>query len=487
MSLSTSAEAQVFVDIGLQGTASPGLNNGADWPNAYHSLDSAFLDADIQNGLQNQIWVAKGYYEPSTAGLTDPREASFLIPNGVKLYGGFVNGTGSIGARFPGDFQRTVLTGKQLSGNTYNVVTAQAGPGFVTLDGFLVEGGVAKGSSGSLTDDPTRNGGGLFARGTHLKLENCFFESNIAKEAGGAVYFSGGDSDRFLYIFECEFSTNTASLRGGGLYMELFKGVQGEGSPSTHVYNTKFRRNLAGTATGPGQAFTLEQGGGAIAIGPRSQTAHAAFCNNLFIQNLVNGWGSAVWHSTHLGTTASMNGQFTWSHCTFTTNVIISSPLDPSGPIANYYPSGTYMTDGVGTMSNSIFWDNSHDGQFPRYPDGILSLTPGWSQEHCDVQLRWTGPPVFGEGNIATNPLFENPTMLDYSLSSSSPCLDKGSDDLIPSDYPDADGNGNWTETVFYEFDVSRIRSYDQIAGQNCWPSALTCGEADMGAFERQP
>src|SRR5688500_4973298 len=71
--------------------AAVGANNGTSWANAYTSLSSALLAAVSGD----EIWVKQGVYKPTTlidvngAGGAEAREATFQIPDGVALYGGF--------------------------------------------------------------------------------------------------------------------------------------------------------------------------------------------------------------------------------------------------------------------------------------------------------------------------------------------------------------------------------------------------------------
>src|SRR5688500_13578929 len=71
--------------------AAVGANNGTSWANAYTSLSAALL-ASVSG---DEIWVKSGVYKPTTlvdvngAGGAEAREATFQIPSGVALYGGF--------------------------------------------------------------------------------------------------------------------------------------------------------------------------------------------------------------------------------------------------------------------------------------------------------------------------------------------------------------------------------------------------------------
>src|SRR5262245_7646513 len=63
--------------------SSPGLiHNGTSWSQAYLSLQTA-LGAAVSG---DEIWVANGTYLPTA---TTDRTISFVVPNGVKLFGGF--------------------------------------------------------------------------------------------------------------------------------------------------------------------------------------------------------------------------------------------------------------------------------------------------------------------------------------------------------------------------------------------------------------
>ena len=64
--------------------AGAGAKNGLNWANAY---DEAAFPAAIAGAVAGEeFWVKKGVYRPST---TNDATASFVLKNGVALYGGF--------------------------------------------------------------------------------------------------------------------------------------------------------------------------------------------------------------------------------------------------------------------------------------------------------------------------------------------------------------------------------------------------------------
>src|SRR5512146_1311716 len=82
---------------------------GTSWANAFGSLQSA-----LTNPLCTQIWVAKGTYKPTT-GLD--RTISFVLMNGVAVYGGFLGTETLLSQRNP------VLNETILSGNIGNLAS----------------------------------------------------------------------------------------------------------------------------------------------------------------------------------------------------------------------------------------------------------------------------------------------------------------------------------------------------------------------------
>ena len=80
------ADAQTIRRVTMDGDPT---NDGLSWPEAM-TLQAALT----ASGADDQIWIAAGTYTPGTvldadAPTNAEREATFTIPTGVKLYGGF--------------------------------------------------------------------------------------------------------------------------------------------------------------------------------------------------------------------------------------------------------------------------------------------------------------------------------------------------------------------------------------------------------------
>ncbi len=170
--------------------ASPG--NGSSWNDAFDSLTDALAAATATD----EIWVARGSYIPDTpAG----RDATFLIKDGVEVYGGFIGDERLRSQRDP-DSNITELNG---AGNLYTVVTIETGADIGTiLDGFVVTKGLA---DGTLTAQ--RRGAGIFGSDATPTIRNVTIELCSA-DLGGTALFLGGSGSNFARLEDCRIQDN---------------------------------------------------------------------------------------------------------------------------------------------------------------------------------------------------------------------------------------------------------------------------------------
>ncbi len=224
--------ATFLVGLGLRFSLSPvnaagtifvkadasGSNNGTSWANAYTSLATALNNANSGD----QVWVAAGVYTPGVS-----ENDSFLLENGVEIYGGFSGSEGSLGDR-NWETNVTVLSGDidnndtkngdgvtqlaaNISGrNSYHVVEGENIDSTAILDGFTITAGQADGPSN--TSD--FRGAGIYNRESAPILRNLTFVGNQSIE-GGAMY-NGTNSD--AQITSVEFNKNVATASGGAVY-----------------------------------------------------------------------------------------------------------------------------------------------------------------------------------------------------------------------------------------------------------------------------
>ncbi len=237
------AQKTIFVDANVLG----GAMNGASWANAFDNLKIA-LNTSSAN---DQIWVAKGTYYPTTS--TD-RTISFVLRNGVQLYGGF-NGTET--DLFQRDFttNETILSGNigdpVGTDNSYHVLYGSGLDSNTVLDGFVIMQGSAT-SSDLLYSNGW--GGGLLLESSQSipntcpKIQNCRFEQNFAR-VGGAIYCLYDQVNMVNPILRnCEFISNRATTFAGAVYK---KGPAMPDDPFV-VENCLFSRNAALSSDGGG-------------------------------------------------------------------------------------------------------------------------------------------------------------------------------------------------------------------------------------------
>ena len=194
-----------------------GSNNGTSWTNAYTDLQSALTAATSGD----QIVVAKGTYKPSqqwnvstgTQTSGDTRKATFHIPDGVEVYGGFAGGesnptsTSVLNARnfstnktiLSGDYSdndnytvSTSPTSISITGNTenaYHVVYTRQVTNATIVDGFTITGGSANGTSDISGGAWINTASGLdngSPTSSSPTIRNVVFTQSFASFGGGA-------------------------------------------------------------------------------------------------------------------------------------------------------------------------------------------------------------------------------------------------------------------------------------------------------------
>ena len=307
-----------------------GTGDGSTWAVAMN-LEVA-LAASTTSG--DQVWIAQGAYTPHA----DDRDATFTIPAGVLVYGGFAGTEAALADRTGG---ATILSG-DLMGNdgtrpvrppatddqtaynaalvTYNATrddnsrtVVTVGGANVTLNGLTIEGG-ERGTRD--IDSPSRShGAGLFAgvgtMGTTLTA--CTFNNNNSGYWGGGAYFYGAAT-----LTGCDFNNNSADNDGGGAYFDGAATLTG----------CDFNNNSADDDGGGGGA-----GGGAYFDGAATLTG----CD--FNDNTTNGRFSD-------GGGAHFDGAATLTGCDFNDNN------------SDYLGGGAYFR-GTATVTNCTFTENT--------------------------------------------------------------------------------------------------------------------------------
>jgi len=207
------AQNIIFVNLNVQG----GQQNGKTWADAFPDFQQALLVA--QEG--NEIWVAQGTYYPTT---TTDRSKSFVLKQGVRIYGGFQGIEVEITQRDI-NIHETILSGNIGdpigADNSYHVLYGTALDSTTLIDGFTITKGMATGD-----DLPSSNGwgGGLLLEpssdiyNTCPVIQNCRFSGNYAL-IGGAIHCPWEFGNYVNPIIRnCQFVSNRAEQSGGGIY-----------------------------------------------------------------------------------------------------------------------------------------------------------------------------------------------------------------------------------------------------------------------------
>ena len=221
---------------------SAGDDSGSSWANAYSDLQQALNAARAGD----EIWVAGGDYKPTD---TDDRYATFHIPTGVALYGGFAGSEANLQDRdwtsFPTFLNGDIGIPGDHRDNSYTVVTMTDPNADTILDGFEVRNGAANDQDiATPAYDPARIGGGLLILTSEndadyqANILNTQFFNNYA-ELGGAVYGDARFRSNIGVTFtNCSFELNQAG--NGSAYMTSLGNTGPEG---VHFINCTFFNN----------------------------------------------------------------------------------------------------------------------------------------------------------------------------------------------------------------------------------------------------
>jgi hypothetical protein len=383
-----------------------GLNNGTSWANAYTNLQSALSIAFIND----DIWVAGGTYKPTA---TNDRTISFVMKNGVDIFGGF-NGTETSLSERNITANPTYLSGDigaqgDNTDNTTKVVKIQNFTAPFTFDGFRVISGYDASSSGKgagmylannsgsqITIKNTilynnyayDSGGGMIVDNSNTTFYNCEFLYNSSYSSGGGAIYSGNGSNAKIYLNDCKFIGNNS--RQGPVIN--FDGIE-----------LVMERNLVSnnTSTTSGNIINVTQGPTKFEIN-----------NSLIVGNQVPSGVNSIISSYTSGVNSSSLTNVTICHNKHNTTFDITS-------------EAIHQSNSAMNITNCIIFGNTNS-------DMNVQIDPGNNVRNCIVENGYsTGV------NISTsNPLFVNPgtlasapfdgLSLDYSLQSSSPGVNFG-------------------------------------------------------------
>jgi len=510
----------LFVDA-----SASGKGQGTGWADAYTDLQTA-LTVAAHAGTARAVWVAKGTYRPSLESIPgDPRSATFAVSEGLSVLGGFIGDESVRDERDP-THNVTVLSGDLLGDDTpawdnrvdnaYRVVTAVRVTGATVVDGFTITSGTT--SDESITCRQFA-GGGMYIEDASPTVSNCRFLANDG-QFGGAVYVEVGSPEFSDCLFEgnradvgSAFGTgNLRSLsllgsetfgrrdvfeRGGGPFFD-------DGGDPT-LRGCSFIDNVSFTSGGavwiqggaPRLVDCLFVGNRATTGGAvRAEGADATFVNCEFYGNRSSRKGGAI-HIQYESVVAIVNSVFSANEGGADGGAITSDGLGVELAVYNSTLAGNRTTgrgggifaDAAATtfLVNSILWDNEDNQGGGEGSQFFLSAGPRKVDYSCIE--GWSGN-WGGTGNIGEDPLFANPPGGDELLGTaddnlrllpSSPCVDAGSNDDLPSDVTDVDADADVDESLPIDCD-GNARRFDVLEAEDTGLGAPPV--VDMGAFE---
>lgn len=340
--------------------------DGTSWANAKKTVQAA-INSLSDNGLTGEVWIAKGTYKPTRsteASSTSNLYSSFIIPSGIKVYGGFAGTetaktqratkTTSIGTFFSNE---TILSGNLSSkliafsvnttkkewnvttyGNSYHVVwfatngfttagRAKAITGEALLDGCVIEGGYAGNTIVSGHPHNAYGGGAYMVDGS--KISNCVFRKCSASRNGGAIYMDGGGDVDNVYVWMSQSVGIGKSFGyGGGIC------VDGKGTV-LHSAVMKCAARIGG-----GIAFMYDS---SVSSDKFGMAAAATLVNN----NISHTEAGGIY----------MNGGGVLDNVTVVQNQCSGSGANENGLLTSR-SGGVYIRDHA-RIYNSVLWGNS--------------------------------------------------------------------------------------------------------------------------------
>ncbi len=430
---------EIFALLLVDADAAPD-GDGLSWATALNHLQDALALAT--HGTE--IWVAEGVYYPDDGvnQISDHELASFMLIDGIKIYGGFA-GTETLLEERDVAAHVTILSGDItqddvnndgnfiaestddiVNFNSVHVITSNQISTDTLLDGMTVTAGHAAGiipngqnGAGMIclpydTSSPSINqmtfsanlaendGGAMY--GCTKDLTQSVFQYNKANDSGGAIFANDGLLDHVQFI------QNSATDNGGAI-------DSGQGTMT--IANSQFLGNYA------------DNNGGAI-----YNWNNAEIVNSVFIGNLSGLAGGAILQSRHpIGDAVLeiINSTFTGNRAG-TKGGAIRVSANPS----------FFSTVNI---TNNIIWNNQDETGIGTGNASINSSSFAiLNYDHSLIQGYGTS----GTGNLDENPLFVvdgDPstapnTLGNTRLRMASPAIDAGDDGAVLLS-TDLDGN----------------------------------------------
>lgn len=388
MPLALNAQTNYYVKAPHDlGTATSGVAaDGSSWDKAIS------LQAALNKAKAGDCIFAKGYTAGEATGkafyYTVPDAKGFVLPSGVRMYGGFKGNETEIN---PGDLDNPAndprsCLGSDLSHMKYrSVLTADIDCNDTVSDTWLLfpqnstrrdnASHVVTMSLAPTAVNPNASNDPTVLNGFYIVGGNA---SGSADSYGGGVYITDANTadnntgERGYDVARC-FFTNNYAVRGGGIYVSA--NVKPKALKRAYIrYNTIFN-NVAGT-----RGADDNLGGGLWAEGRADITNNLVYCN-------INGGMRVSEATTVVNNTISRNNCAGIDHVSpndnnkltvYNTIVWGNHRLNKYSP-APHFSHGAYYThrgeDDPGDDTNVVLEEsnNAADGATPNFKDPVTS------------------------------------------------------------------------------------------------------------------
>lgn len=428
-----------------------GTGDGSSWENASGNLQN-MIDELAKNNPQNlpgEVWVVAGTYVPQVQVISGTTySASFLMRDGISVYGGFAGDESSKQERevskMPWNFvNKTILEGSYyehsktswnesnhkwtLTSDSRHVVffsplPSEGKSGFdksTILNGVTIRGGYAQGGEG-VADFMTDRGAGVYM-GINATLEKCIVTENSSTGNGGAVYMYGGRVMNSLIY------NNNADGDGGAVYVDN-AGI---------VLASMLTNNSANNGSGAYLAHTGNWTDG-------KPHPEYLILSTSVVSNNTSRLNGAVYCAK--GGVLMQN--------TITNN---DCPTATDNTSANASQSGGLYVDSYGLVINSVLWNNTiQKRNIPMY---AKNPTPS------NVRFLYTA--LSGINNAVWNNVLQQEVI---SLAESNNIAEEGvlSPDFVAEGLPESTGVTGLLEDVNY--------FWQPVTGANLRARGMTLG-----------
>jgi len=278
------------------------------------------------------------------------------------------------------------------------------------------------------------NGGGIYVENfSKLLIQNCEIYHNMAMLGGGIAL----DESNGVTIYNTLISDNESWLDGGGMYCYqsspildevLLQGNNASGGggiacwydSSPLITNTSFINNN-GTVHGGGIYCKFDSSPSLTDVVFRENTSSYGAAMNFNDES--NPWIIRALITDNYSTNSS--GAFSCGYDSYP--VIINSTISNNTAIT---AGVSYIYDSHPIFVNTIIWNNSPEAfYFSDWEEFNNSITFAYSDVQGGIDdiinseyatINWL------EGNIESDPMFNDPYFNDFTLVSGSPCIDTG-------------------------------------------------------------